>query len=157
MKKTDYETAYRAAVPNPSLYVEAAISALVSEANPDEWIHTQTMRNDIATGRMPEVMARAEHLSRQAQAIEAVEGPKQILEVERRRIARDTCPVCREEQGDIAARVPHSLQRHHNGAAVLVSCLACYVVADDMYTEWATTAKRKSAVSRALSEIIATL
>ncbi|MCJ1707422.1 hypothetical protein [Microbacterium sp. VKM Ac-2923] len=138
--------AYGAASPDAHRYLEQAVSALVQERNPVTTFYTETMSRSVREKHLPEALRRAEHLSRLAQAWEAVEAPKLAAARDAEYAARFTCSICGEVSPDCQDRY---LDR--GNWAARFACRACEDVARAIWTERERTKHREKAVRAALN------
>ncbi len=122
---SEYKRAYAAAIPDTGPYIEAARYELLQERHPGKTFFTQADQSPV-DAQPGAIVRRAEHLSRSAQAFEAVEAPRLAAEAaEADRLAK-TCPVC----GEVRARVSsHWVTPPEGEPRSMNSCGPCAAVA----------------------------
>ncbi|WP_156378777.1 hypothetical protein [Microbacterium sp. Root61] len=147
----DQRAAYDAATPEPFKYLDAAAWELVQEQDPARTIFNGEAQAKLMEDRLPDVLARAEHLSRSAQSWEAVVAPKLAVEAELRRIAEETCPVCREVNPPITRHFGEHLPNGERDGSGWLACRSCAETARALWSEAQRTRARVKAVSAALS------
>lgn len=137
--------AYSAVTSDPHKYLDQAAQQLAWEQTPANRMMTHDTVAGVMKKQLPEVMRRAEHLSRIAQAWELVEAPRLAAEAAALDRAANTCSVCNEHAGDTLNRsLPYGSwgTRH--------ACGVCAEVAAAVWLESKRTKTRETAVKRAL-------
>jgi hypothetical protein len=143
--------AYEAAEPNPVQYMEQAASQLVPELLTINGLSTPEDRHRIYTDYFPQLMARAEHLSRIMAARWAVEMRQRMDAMKADGERRNTCKVCGEANGHLQ----HYMNAELTAGSGLYSqpqmCTPCRYTADLLYAQATTTPARQAAVRAALN------
>jgi hypothetical protein len=157
--------AYAAAKPDAAAFMERAASELAMEHyHPDAGKHSgqrdaegvgrvysidPEQRQRMYVDHFPELLARAEHLSRLQAARWAVEMPLRLAQVEKESAERNTCPVCKEISKDLGAYLNPGLSSLATGFDAIRICTACRHTADLLYAQAIATLERQTAVRAA--------
>ncbi|MCX6501147.1 MAG: hypothetical protein NT132_01830 [Microbacterium sp.] len=158
--------AYAAATPDATAFLERAAAELALEHYyPDSYKPSERRGSTEHTGRtygtdpeqrqrmyvdhFPELLARAEHLSRLQAARWAVEMPKRFAAAAQETAARHTCPVCKTISPDEHARYSNPALGRTGYDAPLM-CAACRSTADLLFSQASATPERRAAVLAAL-------
>lgn len=158
--------AYAAATPDPTAFMERAAAELAmeyyhpdagkpSERRVDEHmarVHAThpEQRQRMYVDHFPELLARAEHMSRLQAAKWAVEMPKRFAQAEKERVERDTCPVCKEIGHDLGPYRNPGFGSIPAGVDGVRMCHACRYTAELLYAQASATPERQQAVRAAL-------
>jgi len=137
--------AYAAVTPDVYKYLDQAAQEILWEQTPDNRMATHDMHADVMKKQLPEVMRRAEHLSRYAQAWELVEAPKLAAKAEAEYKAKHTCEVCGLVSTDTQSRA-----LPYGAWGTRYACGDCVEIAAAIWLDAKRTKARDAAVKRAL-------
>lgn len=141
--------AYENAEPNAGPYMEKAASALALELLKTTTVSPED-RHRIYTDHFPELVERAEHLSRIVAARWAVEMAPLIEQRKAEGINRATCKVCGEPNGQIQNYMNPDLTAGSGLYGQPKMCTQCRATADLLYAQLHATPARQAAVRAAL-------
>lgn len=145
----DLKAAYREATPDTAAHLNVAADQIAEEIHarraPRSAMLPARAADDVRAERMPEVLRRAEHLSRLKIADEAVNGPARAAEIRRTSEEARTCPICQS-----VAAGSLSVRRAAPGMPDLKMCDLCRSVAAQQWAQANATPERVRAVSVAL-------
>lgn len=139
-----WREAYDRAIPAPAAFFEDAVTALAVERFPSSIIDVG-MRDQVRKDSMPEVLRRADHLSKNSQARAQVRAAEQDAELTERRAREGRCPVCGEHNPPVSIHRASFLP-----AQGWKACNGCAETARELYSASQRTKARDAAVRAAL-------
>lgn len=149
--------AYEAATPNAAPFIAAAAHELAVERRrrqiPDSTgaiIITPEDVRPFYTDHLPELLARAEHLSRLSAARWVAREAERAAERQREIAEKYTCPVCHEVSREIHHYHRPGYIGTNAGKSAGRMCPACRHTADLLYLQATATPERRSVVQSAL-------